>query len=1171
LKCSLAKLIEGDEYFADELSKNYPSLSFIQFPHFFPSDLISCIQFSTTSGSFNGPFHNIPNFSKLNSSPRVSSIREALIICSQILFDEKHSKKLSETDPKEWSKIQFPSSNGKLFQQLCEISNNFPPEYFPKWFPTKETSGEELKRELCEHPGQALVHQFFSFEFQQVFNQQKEWNLNQRLSVLYVLLRARILQEEKYFRDPSPTRIQHFSWKEQWKSVLLSIPRNSNLFGYRVSILLGSDLVDDLEAKIARKMLNQIINIPLQVQEYLQETNLHQLIFSAMKSFSQNLLENSSVSWDSTPLLNIPQFLMYYIYLHFSRTSHYNSMFQHNLSQSFGNLTSDIINKINSLRNPFNTQELIKKNDEIVQSINSDIDKAKDIAKNIVDSISGSKRVYSNQITQLSILYNDGTLDFYFKNHSDQLQNLKRNCNEILQHCNPKEYKQHQKICQDILEEYPEFSLNFQYSHFTCDPLKVSISNIHQLNKCIKKIIPFFLPLNPMIFNQPSLPPIICNGSSTSSNVDEFNILVGEHHIGINFLLQSMTADFGVFIESASLESCGVILIENLSNNAVNISLDNEQRIGLIPQLKSNQVLCCEKIEISFSFENSTFSPPCLCSYSCQIIAESTLNQTVKTTCCLKVFVRRSPLCTIIESSSSFVIHDSIYTLAPEGYTEFIHLKHQFPKSLLSSHFFSFSLSSERENQADVPEVEITDSSEGAIRMKFSTHTTGRCVGNLSVGLGRHILYTLPLNIFVHSIQSLGLYHPANRNSSEIPLEKCAETFIIVYNWSKFSQIAHLESSCLDDKIEPNSFEISSQSSSIVKISFGDFVSHTISLGKSRLVFRLPDVALNVFRLSDVALNVFDSKIEGQNNCFVHCCIIKSDGSFEISYIKSYNFNEQDFPIIITQTEDRHTKTPPKLITNKEDIQKLKRFALDSQNGLTSIDADHPSPPNMFLLWAEDSSNHSFIRVIDLDGNQIQKLSKLFALIYSQNQISSSALRQSFLDAVNSFFTPKRISNLQIQNLLSFSKERRDYFSQLLQSLDQCLKNNVFSSVSEIVSSIACLATRRRTWICQAPAFDLIFELPIDNPEICGVSLVFGTLVLLQVLYHPFTPTHDEILFYRMSYQKNLLRSFHSIVLFKDKNQSKQSKEKQFNVLVLFQENFVKLLLLRKFSIKFRL
>jgi hypothetical protein len=60
--------------------------------------------------------------------------------------------------------------------------------------------------------------------------------------------------------------------------------------------------------------------------------------------------------------------------------------------------------------------------------------------------------------------------------------------------------------------------------------------------------------------------------------------------------------------------------------------------------------------------------------------------------------------------------------------------------------------------------------------MKFLTNTTGRCVGNMRVGLGRHILYTLSFNVLVQSIQTIGLYHPADPNLLKIGLAHCAET-----------------------------------------------------------------------------------------------------------------------------------------------------------------------------------------------------------------------------------------------------------------------------------------------------------------------------------------------------------------------------------------------------------
>jgi hypothetical protein len=101
----------------------------------------------------------------------------------------------------------------------------------------------------------------------------------------------------------------------------------------------------------------------------------------------------------------------------------------------------------------------------------------------------------------------------------------------------------------------------------------------------------------------------------------------------------------------------------------------------------------------------------------------------LKSTCFQKSYGRRSPLCAIIESSSPFIIYNSSFLLAPEGYTEIIQLKHQFPKSEFSSHSLSFSISLEKGKQTDAPDIDIIDPLNGKIDMKFFTKTTGKYLG----------------------------------------------------------------------------------------------------------------------------------------------------------------------------------------------------------------------------------------------------------------------------------------------------------------------------------------------------------------------------------------------------------------------------------------------------------
>jgi hypothetical protein len=219
----------------------------------------------------------------------------------------------------------------------------------------------------------------------------------------------------------------------------------------------------------------------------------------------------------------------------------------------------------------------------------------------------------------------------------------------------------------------------------------------------IKNISPFFIPLPSQISTYSFSSCHLYFKSSSSSGSHEFNLLVGEHKENLNFFLPNFTADFGTQIELASHDNCGTICIENLSNDFVNITFGNEISKGLIPHLKSKHVPCGEKIEISFSFCFPIPELPFLCSFSCQIIAQSVIEPSVQALCFLRAFVRLSPLCAIIESSSFLLFDNSTCTLAPEGYTDSILLKHTFLNASFSPCSLSVSLSSGKENQVGIP------------------------------------------------------------------------------------------------------------------------------------------------------------------------------------------------------------------------------------------------------------------------------------------------------------------------------------------------------------------------------------------------------------------------------------------------------------------------------------
>jgi hypothetical protein len=150
---------------------------------------------------------------------------------------------------------------------LCNNSELFNVQFSPKWFSSKVNTQESLKKQFCDNPCEALVHQLFPDEFQQVFNKQKELDLYQRLPILYILLRALILEEENIILS-NHEQIQLSSWDD-------FIKLNSTYSTYKVKkshldiellFYLVMIFLDDLEAQIVKNIFKLIVNSSQKLQ-----------------------------------------------------------------------------------------------------------------------------------------------------------------------------------------------------------------------------------------------------------------------------------------------------------------------------------------------------------------------------------------------------------------------------------------------------------------------------------------------------------------------------------------------------------------------------------------------------------------------------------------------------------------------------------------------------------------------------------------------------------------------------------------------------------------------------------------------------------------------------------------------------------------------------------------
>jgi hypothetical protein len=167
-------------------------LTFLKFPTFKATDCDSCRGYSTHSGSFPGRFND-------------------------------------ET----WTQTQ----DILKFSELCQSYNS------PQWLISPDANDCDIKEVLRFRLREGLTLQKFLMEFRSAFNEQRRlWENGHCLSVLFILLRGRAIQEEQI------TYISKSSWKSRWTSILLSVPAaklRRKPFGYRVALLLGCELVND--------------------------------------------------------------------------------------------------------------------------------------------------------------------------------------------------------------------------------------------------------------------------------------------------------------------------------------------------------------------------------------------------------------------------------------------------------------------------------------------------------------------------------------------------------------------------------------------------------------------------------------------------------------------------------------------------------------------------------------------------------------------------------------------------------------------------------------------------------------------------------------------------------------------------------------------------------------
>jgi hypothetical protein len=217
------------------------------------------------------------------------------------------------------------------------------------------------------------------------------------------------------------------------------------------------------------------------------------------------------------------------------------------------------------------------------------------------------------------------------------------------------------------------------------------------------------------------LRPSWCDAISTSQ---EFNMLVGNHNDKLEFLISAMTVDLGIHIESACSPRCGMICIENMSSDVVIVQLNAIKQMNLVGTLGSEIIPRGGRIEIAFTFEDVPVELPMMSWLTCEIVATSKEFPDKVGRCNIWAFVKRAPLCVIIEPTADLFLKERTCTIAPSEYRTSIQLKHILPDALLSARSIGFSLSSGQDNQTEAPTVKI-DPKEKTIDMQFPPTVTG--------------------------------------------------------------------------------------------------------------------------------------------------------------------------------------------------------------------------------------------------------------------------------------------------------------------------------------------------------------------------------------------------------------------------------------------------------------
>jgi hypothetical protein len=696
-------------------------------------------------------------------------------------------------------------------------------------------------------------------------------------------------------------------------------------------------------------IFERILACESRVSSALSETRLDSVLFREMIIYVNQLLDSDVVRFETSPLMDVTLFFARLLYSHFTNLFDQEEadrarrweMLRADLANALRRLLDDVGRWLAGQHRRFDC--FARRSEVLMQQVSS-MTGAHWLVTKMGPGLPSRRR-------RLELLCDDDTLDEYFDMSGYAYHEFASASERFRKEYKPAEVVQSKRGVDLLLLCFPQLK-TMGTSLPSGIPILVdpSGSNLESLLGAIRCFTPFFAPISRPVSTATSL------SVSKAAAPTEFNLLLGRRHEKLEFLLPSLTADLGTHIEQACCDKCGVVRIENLSAESVTVELTVNSRQVLLGHLESRIVPICGTIEVLFSLESQQPQRPFMAWFDGTLRAIS--GGKLEAVTQLRAYVRCSPLCAVIESSVGFRVSESSRYLAPDGYISSIAIRQTLPNALYVRNSVRFLASSTPENEIQAPSIQYSDVTK-VFQWEFKTAVTGRCAATFVIGLGLCRLCNLGLSVYVKKDSGFVLYHPAARRSASVCLAPCNSTFIILANRTSTSRKANLVSSCATDRLEPESVNIGGFTSMVIKVTFGDSSTRSITCQEARLELR------KIFRSPFFA----GTKFVVEDGAFLWCCVVQPGQPRGPCYLKTRDFAQNPLTVIITETavftQPFYSRSAGQTEIARPDIV---RIGLDPRLGLTEWAPSQAAPDGVFILWGEDRSSGTpvFIRQMQI-------------------------------------------------------------------------------------------------------------------------------------------------------------------------------------------------------------